>query len=402
MNKIIFFRSNTLYALIVVCICMFVCNACHKSSEPVSPDIPVVKPTYAIHGIVMDMKYVPIENVTVKIKNISGKEVKTNSDGIFEIPSHETKGNYTLEFSKAGFMTVSKEIKLTASLSVFYIRLPQEPVSVNVLPGEDTHILLPGEQVTIGSDIKLSVLSGALNRETTIGMTETIDPITENAVSLSVLHFSPDQTVFNISSPLVIYNPLDEYELENIQLEWYDPSKNKWIVQSEPVVRNGYDYQTNVNHFSTYRITGFAEMNTMEISKDMLDTKYDNLNGRVPVNVEKVPYTYERGIRYIIEPESALASAGITDQRLARFIRTVIYATDSHTNVETEYPVNVSIPSGVRMDVKGVQKFTTASYTFYFKKDGKVKAVLVKTESAGSVSITTSLYTKEHTGGGVN
>ena len=79
-----------------------------------------------------------------------------------------------------------------------------------------------------------------------------------------------------------------------------------------------------------------------------------------------------------------------------------VAANTALTKVKEVYGANTTLPVGVRMDITGKQSFSTVEHEFRFVKDGKEVKATVAVKTAGAVTITPSLYTKEHIGGSGN
>lgn len=394
-----FGRSLQFMLLAAVCGGMLF-SACHKDDdeETMPPVVPEVKATYAIHGIVTDINNEAVEGATVKISGTATSEAAADDAGSFSISSLEKKGNYTVEVSKAGYTSVSKEINLNASLVDVAIQLPFEPVVVTAKATEESKLELPAENSSIATGVELQIPAGALKEDTEVKVTEVPDD-TEGDAPLIVLNYQPDGTKFEKPCPLIIPSPTDDYELEGIKLQWLNPDTKKWEDQPQEVEFKDNAYVTSIQHFSSYKITGFSQGSSSTAKETILNDSHDNLNGRGPIEVKEIPYSYKRGTMYVTTPEAAAAAAGITNKKVIDFIKSAVYASTSFTEIDAAYPVSVTIPVGVRMDAKGTQEFTTTAYTFNLKKGGKKYTIQLSTKTAGAVSINTSFYTKEHAGG---
>lgn len=410
MKNINFDQKNVLCPIVMVLfVCAFLLSACHKSTEPEPPVIPTVKDSYSIRGLITDMRNGEVGNAVVKIQGMPSASTTTNAEGIFEINTIEKKGKYTIEISKEQYSTVTEVVDLTTSLVDITVKLPNEPVVLKAKATENNTLTLPEGLNTLQTSVKLDLPAGALTADVELAVTEipniTTAPVSkaaDNSVPLIVLDYKPDGLKFEKPCSLAISNPLDDYMLEGTKLQWYNPATKRWEDQPQEITINNDSYVTTITHFSAYKIVGFGDGQTTKSTEDILTLKYDNLNGRKDLTVTDIPYAYKRGTIYVTTPEAAAAAAGVTNKKVIDFLKTVVYATNTFTDVNTVYPINVSIPAGVRMDVKGVQSFTTTSYIFKFKKGNKPVTIELATKTAGSVSVSTSLYSKGHTGGSVN
>lgn len=388
--------------LLAILTCGIVFSACHKNNDPepdIPPVVPVVKDIYAIHGVVTNMKNEIIPGAAIKLTGVATGNTTTNDKGEFTFNTLESKGKYTVEVSKSGYTTTITDINLSSTLITIAIQLPNEPVKASIDSSKDSNLFLPKENNTPNIDVNLNIPAGALTDNKEISVTEVPDMTADKAASLIILNYQPDGTTFKNPCTISFSNPIDDYELADVKLQWLNPLSNKWEDHSESVTFDGTSYITTINHFSSYKITGFSQGVSSQATENFHTSSVDNLNGKGDVKIEGVPYTYKRGVMYVTTPEAAAAAAGISNKKVIDFIKSAVYAEKSFTDVSATYAINVTIPVGVRMDIKGSQEFTTTNYTFNFKKGKDKFVVSITTKAAGIVTINTSLYTKEHTGG---
>lgn len=413
MKRIIFFKRSFSYAVIALGIGVFVLSACCKKDDPAPapPVVPTVKTTYAIHGVVTGLvKNDAIKDATVKLSGTATAETKTDAKGEFSISNLEKTGVYQVEVSKSGMTSSIAIVSLVGTLADVAIQMPNEPVKTTVKVTEDAVLSLPKEENTVAVEVKLQIPAGAVKQEKEIKVTQTVDAVPTAAgnksMPLIVLNYQPDGTTFEKPCPLEIANPIGDYSFENPALEWLDPATNKWVKQTQSVDYADGAYKTSITHFSSYKISIPDVVGAVTLSKenlaDMAST--DNLDGKKDIKVETVPYAYKRGTIYVTSPEVAANNAGISEPKVIDFIKSSVNSQKvvaaSFSTADNTYPVNVTIPVGVRMDIKGEQEFTTTTYDFKFVKAGRTVTVTVVTKTAGDVSIKTSLYTKQHNGGG--
>ena len=384
---------------LLAAVCGIIFCACHKEHDTVEPPVvPEVKASYAVHGVVTDLNNRPVEGVLIRISGETPEDVTSGSDGSFLVSSLESAGDYVVEASKSGFMPVSKKITVEHSLIDVTIRLPFEPVAETVKATEENQLVLPAAGNTLSTDVQLQIPAGALSEDREVRVTEIADD-TPGDASLIVLNYQPDGTSFQTPCSLVIPSPIDDYELEGVKLQWYDPDSETWQDQPQNVVFENKAYVTSITHFSSYKVTGFARGESALSEEKCFDKRFDNFDGRGDMPVNELPYSFKQGTKYIVTPEAAAAAAGIDNPKVIDFVRSTVYAGSDFTEVPVTYPLHVTLPAGVRMDVDGVQAFTTTDYTFNFKQGGRRIALRVQTKTAGTVSVATSLYTKEHDGG---
>lgn len=386
--------------LLVVLTCGIVFSACHKKDDPVIPPIiPVVKDVYAIHGIVTNMKNEIIPGAIIKLRGVISSNSTTNNKGEFTFNALDNKGKYSIEVSKSGYITVITNIDLNSTLINTVIQLPYEAVKATVEPTKDTQLILQKENSATNVGAILNIPAGSLSHNKEVSVTETPDITINKTTALVVLNYQPDGTTFHQPCALSVEHQLDEYELNGIKLQWLNPATQIWEDQPQPVTYDGTFYTTTITHFSSYKLSGFSQEKTSLSTENIHSTSVDNLNGNSEVKIDGVPYTYKRGTVFVTTPEAAAAAAGISNKKVIDFIKSAVYAEKTFIDVDVIYAINVTIPAGVRMDIKGTQAFTTINYIFSFKKGKKIVNVSLATKTAGAVSVNTVLYTKEHTGG---
>lgn len=411
MEKKRFLGKKSFCFLTTMVFFMCLLGACHKSNDPVSPPvIPVLKPTYTILGVVTSLvNNNVIKDATVKISGPATAETKTDANGNFDLSYLEKPGVYKLEVTKNGYYSTTTSVNLTGTLVDIAIHLPNEHVKTTAKVTDESVLLLPKEDNSIGLSAKLRTPAGAVTGDKEIKLTQVVNsvPKTEQnkALSLIVLNFQPDGTSFNKPCAVEVSNPVGDYSFENPILELLNPKTNKWEIQSQAVDYDNGIYKTSIKHFSSYKISIPAFVANVSTAVEFLPAieSTDNLNGKKEIVVETVPYTFKRGTVFVVSPEEAAAKAGITDSKVIEFFKSTINTrgpvSAAFTNVTNLYPIQVTIPVGVRMDITGVQMFTTISYNYNLQKGGKTVVATVVTRTAGTVTIKPSLYAKGHTGG---
>ena len=405
MKTSIFSTVGKSFLLIALSTSSLLFSSCNDGEYPVVPPvIPEVVVTYGIGGVVTDIKNKPVAGVAVKLSGTAEATATTGTDGAFTFTKLAKKGAYTLALSKAEYSETTTAIELKNNLLSVAVVLPFAPVEVEAKAGEDTELVLKDPKTNVDNlEVTLVIPAGALEETKTISVTQVIDPVADAPASLIVLNYKPDGLKFETPCPISITNPLDEYSIANPQLQYLNTETNKWEVQKQAVTFADETYNTEINHFSSYKIDGYATRSAAIASTEKIAFEsIDNLDGNKAVEVKDLPYAYQRGTTYVITPAEAAAAAGITNKNVIQLMESAFFALAELTEVNEVYGVNTTLPVGVRMDIAGEQAFSTVDHIFTFVKGGEKVSVTVTVKKAGAITITPSLYTKEHIGGAGN
>ena len=405
MKTSIFSNVGKIVLLTALTTTSLIFTSCSQGEDPVTPPIiPEVVVTYGIDGVVTDIKNKPLPGVTVNLSGTAETIVSTDADGVFAFTKLAKKGAYTLSLNKEAYNNIIKKINLKNDLISVAIVLPFTPVEVEVAAGKDNNVILDESKTNLTDlSVELAITEGALKADETISVTQSTDPIDAEPISFIVLHYQPDGLVFEKPCIISIPNTLGEYTISTPQLQYLNTKTNKWEVQKQAVTFANNKYNTEINHFSCYKIDGHSTIRaTVASTKDISFESIDNLNGYKAVEVKDLPYVSQRGTVYVISPAEAAKKAGINNKNVIQMMEVAIAANTALTKVKEVYGANTTLPVGVRMDIVGKQSFSTVEHEFRFVKEGKEVKATIAVKTAGAVTITPSLYTKEHTGGAGN
>lgn len=235
-------------------------TSCNKDDDP-EPEIVTDKETYYIVGEVVGNGS-PLEGVKV---TAGDKDVTTGADGLFELEM-EKKGDYTVAFSKNGYVSVNAYASIASSAknkASFAIKqeLTKKKDPVNVKPNEDKDITDEEDGVT------LHIPAGALKNATDIGMTPFIpgeSKIANGAVSASLisLNLEPDGLTFEKPVEVLLKNPMgssvafgnmkhmvekSDGKKEQAGIVEYDKDKNCYKMTLTGFSKHSFEITTNAS-----------------------------------------------------------------------------------------------------------------------------------------------------------
>lgn len=408
--------ATIILTLLVASVTLLGCKKDKEEGKPVIP--PVIEQSHTISGNVVDKSGVNLKDVKVELK-FDGKSVgtvETDAKGEFKFTSIKNTGNYIIEVTKTSYHTTTAHlvIKDESKLSVMLfvpITMVDEGVKKDIIHTDGGTIVL-GDKTGATPDVEFSVPANVMSKTEAITITPINDIVNTSSVKselpLLTLECAPAGLQFTAPfSEVVIPNPLGEFTISNLKLMYHDGSK--WSTEPQQIVVRDGNYVATIKHFSTYQVAFDTESGTPTASTEVIsDIKgVDNFDGKQEIKVETLPYTFKSGYEYVISVDQALATAGITGADAVKIKGILEESVKSKNNgMNAGYKtnnglqvINQTIQVGVRLDASGVQNFSTVNYTISFEKNGVKYPVTVSVKIAGSVSITTQAYNKEHQGG---
>lgn len=218
-----------------------------------------------------------------------------------------------------------------------------------------------------------------------------------------MLQFLPEGYRFSPALNLAVQNPMTNHYFGNTFLQYYDAGTGMWNTMSQPVTFANGAYNTTIDHFSIYKIgfsNGRSEVSSESRSIDVIDGVIDNTGKLEPVPVIFAKVQRLTGYVYTTPIADALQAAGITSdvdeltaeiQKVIKASNQGVDAVDQMTTVESEIPVNISVPANTKLTMTAQQVVTTVAYTFnIMSTSGSSYSVVVNTlVPANSVSVTT-------------
>lgn len=408
--------AAAILTLFVASVAFVGCKKDKDENKPVVP--PMIEQSHTISGNVVDKSGVDLKDVKVELK-FAGKSVgtvATDSKGEFKFTSIKEAGSYLIEVSKTNYHTTNANLVIKdeskASVMLFVpITMVDEGVKQAISNTTGGTIEL-GEKTGSTPNVEFSVPANTMSKDETVTITPINDIVNTSSVKseLPLLTLSCAPAGLQFSAPyseVVIPNPLGEFTISNLKLMYHDGSK--WSTEAQGITVRDGKYVATIKHFSTYQVAFDTESGTPIASTEVIsDIKgVDNFDGKQEIKVETLPYTFKSGYEYVITVDQALSTAGITGADAVKIKSILEESVKSKNNgMNAGYKtnngqqvINQTIPVGVRLDASGVQNFSTVKYTISFEKNGTKYPVTVSVKIAGSVSITTQTYNKEHQGG---
>ena len=395
-------------------------TACNKTTEP--PIRPDETAKYNISGQVLgnnlensDLTALAGVTVSYKFGSVSD-ETTTDANGYFSFEGLVSAGRYDLTFSLGGYNTTYYSLEFPTlrgtiidyQLKITMVKLPAGMTTVDPAAGGTVPVTgAVTAQLTVNPSTTVKDASGKdIAGEINITATPVNDIVTgqaESTTGLAVLQFLPEGYRFSPALNLAVQNPMTNHYFGNTFLQYYDAGTGMWNTMSQPVTFAIGAYNTTIDHFSIYKIgfsNGRSEVSSESRSIDVIDGVIDNTGKLEPVPVIFAKVQRLTGYVYTTPIADALQAAGITSdvdeltaeiQKVIKASNQGVDAVDQMTTVESEIPVNISVPANTKLTMTAQQVVTTVAYTFnIMSTSGSSYSVVVNTlVPANSVSVTT-------------
>lgn len=395
-------------------------TACNKTTEP--PIRPDETAKYNISGQVLgnnlensDLTALAGVTVSYKFGSVSD-ETTTDANGYFSFEGLVSAGRYDLTFSLGGYNTTYYSLEFPTlrgtiidyQLKITMVKLPAGMTTVDPAAGGTVPVTgAVTAQLTVNPSTTVKDASGKdVAGEINITATPVNDIVTgqaESTTGLAVLQFLPEGYRFSPALNLAVQNPMTNHYFGNTFLQYYDAGTGMWNTMSQPVTFVNGAYNTTIDHFSIYKIgfsNGRSEVSSESRSIDVIDGVIDNTGKLEPVPVIFAKVQRLTGYVYTTPIADALQAAGITSdvdeltaeiQKVIKASNQGVDAVDQMTTVESEIPVNISVPANTKLTMTAQQVVTTVAYTFnIMSTSGSSYSVVVNTlVPANSVSVTT-------------
>ena len=354
---------------------------------------PVVTVTYSISGRVTDMGGDAISSATVSLDGKSS--VKTGADGTF-LFEDVAKGTYTLKAEADG--KVSKEASVTVSEAsgspVWNVSLSKVGTAFVVKAGDsasgdaksetlkgnetaeiDMTVTAPADVVEEGVQIIVTPTYSASDAET-------VTKASEEKTFLIGTNISCSNASAKLNGTMTIDYDIDEAVAKTVVAQKF--SGGKWVEVGHTV--DGNKVTVTVDEFASYSLFCTAVLSTSASSEAVsFDTdSWDNLYGSKDITIGNAEFTYKIGTDIPVSK---------TDKITAYLTEIVARAAGAGvTTAKGSYPVNVTLPVGTAMRISGKQAVTTyTASALGYKASGK---------QYGAVTVVTSSWNRQHTGGG--
>jgi hypothetical protein len=186
----------------------------------------------------------------------------------------------------------------------------------------------------------------------------------------------------NFKKPITLTMTFDEEVSTNTVLKKL--VDGEWVEM--PCSTQGANVQFTVSQFGSFGMflpTNLSEKVTNEPLYFNQDV-WDNLYGKAPMQVDEAQFTYNVGLKLNTKGTSVLP--GLLIEKMA-----AIYGTAFET-VDATYPINVTLPIGTRLDIKGSQVVTSITISALGRS--------ATATSYGDVYVAVRTSNRQHTGSG--
>lgn len=362
---------------------------------------PEVAVTYSISGRVTSMSG---DGISATVSINGEKSVTTGTDGKF-VFEDVAEGTYTLKAEAKD--KVSKEASVTVN------KESGNPVWNVSLSNAGTAIVIKSDGSASG-DAKSETLKGNDAAEIEMTVTAPAEVVKEVAKEGAQIIVTPtysaddaeksgtkasDEKTFLIGTNLSCTDPDAKLSADKtISIDYdIDAEVAKTIVAQKYSGGKWVDVKYSVNNgkvtvvadeFTSYSLFCTAKLST-SVSAEVISfspDSWDNLYGSKGIEIGSASYTYKIGTDIQIKN---------TDKVTAYLTEIVARAAGAGvTTAQGSYPINVTLPVGTAMKISGKQVVTTYTATALDRSaSGK---------QYGTVTVVTSSWNRQHTGGGSN
>lgn len=388
--------------LLVVSLAMGVtsCKDDDPDYENVTPPVVEAAPSQ-ITGVVTAMNGDAIAGATVKATAGSTNLTATaKADGTYVMENAAT-GTYTMEVTAEGKLAATGELTISkdGETAVYNAMLANVGKEVAVSATEDvievTTTEVPEDnkeaEVTTEATIPFAAIE---DTEAKIILTTVYTEEVAKGRALSMVGTrAPKSTMLmgtdvscskpgvELKKPISLSFDLSEEVVSVVTVKKY--TNGKW--EEVEAQKEGNKVTVDAGEFGTYSV--FADVDvTFSTTSEAISfsqSEFDNLYGSKDMQVGSVTYTYKQG-----------GEIGKATGKLNAQLRQIL-AHQIQGNKVTEatgtYPLNVTLPVGTALTLKGSQQLTTVTASC----DGKSASGKVY----GNVTVSATSYNRQHTGG---
>lgn len=347
-----------------------------------------------LSGLVSDMQGKPVSGATV---TLGGLTATTNAEGIYLIDDVKA-GNYTISAAANGMVSVEEAYSISESSSTQNLiwnatlaKVNTTEVNVTTTGGGEGNVQSEAlENNAEGKvDIKVNVPSNTVPQDTKIMVspiyTESSAAVTKAASNTMLIGatLSCSNPNLTLSQDVNLTFALDSSLASNVETKKY--VNGQWVAVESAEV-NG-NVVIKAREFTSYGI--FLTVNVTErVSTEALvfqnDGLWNNLYGGGEMRVENATFDYKVGTEITSNGTNKLR--GLLIEHLSR-----LYGANVKT-VQGSYPLNVILPIGTALQIKGAQRKTEITVS--------ARNTSVNGTSYGTTSVQVSTYNREHDGGG--
>ena len=386
MKKEFLLLSHTLFMALCFSV---VFSSCKKDEEP-APEIAVNETAFYIIGEVLS-EGKSVDGVTVKTADT---EATTDSKGLFELKLTK-KGDYSVSFSKNGYIPVSSEVTISSDAdnkSSVTIRqaLTQRNSSVKVNPDEEAVVKDDKAGVSI------SIPAGAVKEPVDISMTPFTPGEKKKAngatsASLISLNMDPDGLKFEKPVDILLDNPMGDVAFGNLK-HMVEENGSLKEVGSVSFDKEKGSYKATLTGFSNHSFTIPATTSVGGSGTEALQTiVIDNL-GSPAVKSESV--TVNQKLGWTMDGDAPGSAADVVSSLMG----------SAPGTTETSVSMSFNVSGDTKQTIEFLAK--TEKYTFSFpiinaNGDAETINVSVTKYTGSEVNVTDQLGSShtDHSGG---
>lgn len=371
------------------------------SDDPNLENVPVPEVEVApntLSGVVSNMQGNAVSGATVKVGN---ETATTDAQGIYKF-SDVKAGTYTITVEATGMVSVSDKIVVAESettqnliYNATLAKINTTDVNVTVDGGGEGSVeseaLESNEEGKV--DITVDVPANTVPEDTKISITPVY---TDESSSVMAVKSRANDDIMLLGANLTCSNPNLTSLSQDIALTFaLDGSiatsvetkmlvDGKW-VDAPSAVTNGSNVVISANKFTTYALfirTDVKETTTTE-ALTFKQSEWNNLYGNVDMPVGNAEYSYKAGTAINTAARNKLQ--GLLIEYIARIWGARV------STLTGSYPINVTLPVGTAISIKGAQQKTTISVTN--------TNTTVTATTYGTCAVQLTRYNRQHNGG---
>lgn len=371
----------------------------HDHGEPVVPTPPVV-PTAAttLSGIVTNNSNQLVAGATVTVGDLTAT---TDENGFYEIAAIEP-GTYAFKATAPNGARMYEPYNATVTVKKTSVaqKLIQNALLYEIIKKDFTFNPGTPKEDDVDSQTIQGNQKGEVNIEVSLPADAsdkplhiTITPIyTQESAAVSRANSNGSEMLIGanlacdqdvtLSDDLELTFSLDSSVTQG-DITTMKYQNGKWVKVDHAVTDGGVVIKTKeFTSFGVFLTVNVKETVTTEtIAFD--PSVWDNLDGYREITVTNPPFDYKVGTK--IDIPNATQLQGLLVEFIAR-----LYGTVSQT-VSTEYPLDVTLPVGTALQIKGAQEVLNITATS--------KSKSVSATHYGDVNISTVSYNRDHNGG---
>lgn len=368
--------------------------------ENILPPVVAAAPN-TLSGSISDITGDAIVGATV---SFNGKTATTDAQGIYTF-DNVVAGNYKISASADNMVSVSEDIKLaTASTTQHYVwnatLAKENTTEVNVTTAEGgsgevesealktnpqgkVEIAVEVPAQTVPEDVKIT-LTPIYTKESAAVMDRAAVARAEESTLLIGATLDCSDPDLELNQDIDITFNLDESVITNVETKKY--VNGQW-VDAPHAITDG-NVVISDRDFTSYGIFLKVNVNvkTATTTLTMTPDDWNNLNGESSMEVGVSTFKYHMGTA--IETTAANKLQGLLIEHLARLYGSRL------TELTGEYPINMTIPYGTRVQVSGAQEMNQVTVS-----SGSTS---VKGTTYGTTAVKVVTSSRDHNGGGTN